>query len=152
MLGAALGWGGLPAEAATYANVVPEKNDGKTPYTLTVTDVPVYGFWSVTLYDDKGWMPVNEYNAYSFNNVTAKKSKDWSITIHFGGDPKAEGRQLPADRTGMELHCQDASAGTGNPERQLDISKCEACRMKGSQAEGRPANKQLQRTVLSRRS
>jgi len=89
LLGAALGWGGLPAEAATYANAVPEKNDGKTPYTLTVTDVPVYGFWSVTLYDDKGYMPVNEHNAYSFNNVTAKKAKDGSITIHFGGDPKA---------------------------------------------------------------
>jgi len=90
LLGAALGWGGLPAEAATYANAVPETNDGKTPYTLTVTDVPVYGFWSVTLYDDKGYMPVNEYNAYSFNNVTAKKAKDGSITIHFGGDPEAD--------------------------------------------------------------
>jgi len=90
MLGAAIGWGGLPAEAASYVNVVPERNDGKTPYTLTVTDVPVYGFWSVTLYDDKGWMPVNKYNAYSFNNVTAKKDKDGSITIHFGGDSKAD--------------------------------------------------------------
>lgn len=90
MLGAALGWGGLPAEAATYANAFPEKNDGKTPYTLTVSDVPVYGFWSVTLYDDKGLMPVNKYNAYSFNNVTAKKDEDGSITIHFGGDPKAD--------------------------------------------------------------
>ena len=38
--------------------------------------------------DDKGWMPVNKYNAYSFNNVTAKKNEDKSITIHFGGDPK----------------------------------------------------------------
>lgn len=90
MLGTALGWGGLPAEAATYVNVFPEKNDGKTPYTLTVEDVPVYGFWSVTLYNDKGWMSVNKYNAYSFNNVTAKRSKDGSITIHFGGDPKAD--------------------------------------------------------------
>jgi len=88
MLGAALGWGGLPAEAASYVNVFPEKNDGKTPYTLTAKDVPVDAFWSVTLYDDKGWMPVNKYNAYSFNNVTAKKNKDGSITIHFGGDPK----------------------------------------------------------------
>jgi len=90
MLGAALGWGGLPAEAATYMNVVPEKNDGKTPYTLTAKDVPVDAFWSVTLYDDKGWMPVNKYNAYSFNNVTAKKNEDGSITIRFGGDPKAD--------------------------------------------------------------
>ncbi|MCK5281075.1 MAG: DUF1214 domain-containing protein, partial [Cyclobacteriaceae bacterium] len=61
---------------------------GKTPYTLTVGDVPVDAFWSVTLYDDKGWMPVNEYNAYSFNNVTAEKNGDGSITIHFGGDPE----------------------------------------------------------------
>ena len=90
MMGAALGWGGLPAEAATYASVQPEKNDGKTPYTLTVMDVPVHGFWSVTLYDHEGYMPDNEYNAHSFNNVTAKKAKDGSITIHFGGDPKAD--------------------------------------------------------------
>jgi hypothetical protein len=51
LLGAALGWGGLPADAATYGNVVPKKNDGKTPYTLTVTDVPVYGFWSRSFQD-----------------------------------------------------------------------------------------------------
>jgi hypothetical protein len=90
ILGAALGWGGLPAEAATYVNTVPEKNEGKTPYTLTVSDVPVHGFWSVTIYDDKGYLPVNKYNAYSFNNVTAKKDKNGDVTIHFGGDPKAD--------------------------------------------------------------
>ena len=90
MLGAAIGWGGLPAEAASYVNVVPELNDGKTAYTLTAKDVPVDAFWSVTLYDKEGWMPVNEYKAYSFNDVTAKKDEDGSVTIHFGGDPKAD--------------------------------------------------------------
>lgn len=94
MLGAAIGWGGLPAEAASYVNVVPEKNDGTTAYTLTVKDVPVDAFWSVTLYDEQGWMPVNEYNSYSFNTVTAEKDANGSITVHFGGDP-AQANFLP---------------------------------------------------------
>jgi len=88
MLGAALGWGGLPAKAALYENIVPEMNDGKTAYTLNVKDVPVDAFWSVTLYDEEGWIPLNEYKTYSFNNITSEKSKDGSITIHFGGDPE----------------------------------------------------------------
>jgi hypothetical protein len=90
LLGTAFGWGGLPKEAAIYVNFYPEMNDGKTPYTVTAKDVPVDGFWSVTLYDKESRMPINELNAYSFNNVTAKKADDGSITIHFGGDPKAD--------------------------------------------------------------
>ena len=88
LIGAAYGWGGNPAKDATYLNVVPEKNDGKTPYTLTVQDVPVDGFWSISLYNRKGFFVENQYNAYSINNITGKKARDGSITIHFGGDPK----------------------------------------------------------------
>jgi hypothetical protein len=88
MMGCAVGWGGLPKEAAIYSVMFPPKSDGKTAYTLTLKDVPVDAFWSVTLYDAEGWMPINEYNAYSFNNVTAKRNEDGSATIHFGGDPK----------------------------------------------------------------
>ena len=87
LLCAAYGWGGLPAQDSTYASGVPENNDGKTPYTLTVKDVPVDAFWSVTVYDDKGMFIVNEHNAYSYNSVTAKKNEDGSVAIHFGGDP-----------------------------------------------------------------
>jgi hypothetical protein len=88
LLGAATGWGGNPAKDATYLNVTPEKNDGKTPYTLTVKDVPVDGFWSISLYNGKGFFVKNDQNAYSINNITGKKATDGSITIHFGGDPK----------------------------------------------------------------
>jgi hypothetical protein len=88
LLGAAMGWGGNPAKDATYLNFYPKKNDGKTPYTLTVKDVPVDGFWSISLYNGKGFFQENDYNAYSINNLTGKKGKDGSITIHFGGDPK----------------------------------------------------------------
>lgn len=87
LLGAAVGWGGLPATECTYAGGFPEKNDGTTPYVLTVEDVPVDAFWSVTLYDHEGMFAVNEYDAYSYNSVTAKRGADGSVTIRFGGDP-----------------------------------------------------------------
>lgn len=86
-LGAAVGFGGLPAAAATYGITFPERNDGTTSYTLHIADVPVDAFWSVTLYDAEGWMPINDLDAYSYNSVTAAHDDDGSVTIHFGGDP-----------------------------------------------------------------
>jgi hypothetical protein len=72
-----------------YDNVVPEQNDGKAPYTVTVKDVPVDGFWSITVYNKDGFMEKNDQNIYSYNNVTAEKNADGSITINFGGGPGA---------------------------------------------------------------
>ena len=89
LLGTAAGWGGNPAAAALYAGVVPEKNDGKTPYVLTISDVPVDGFWSISVYNEAGYFEKNKYDAYTVNNVTAKKDADGSVTIHFGGDESA---------------------------------------------------------------
>ncbi len=90
LLGTAYGWGGNPEEAAVYVNGVPEKNDGTTPHVLDVKDVPVDGFWSVTVYNAEGFFQKNDLNAYLFNNVTAKPNDDGSFTIHFGGDPKSK--------------------------------------------------------------
>jgi len=86
-LGAAVGWGGLPAVGCTYGITTPDRNDGQTPYTLHVADVPVDAFWSVTLYDSERWIPINDLDAYSYNGVTAEHNADGSVTIHFGGDP-----------------------------------------------------------------
>ena len=88
LLGTAYGWGGNPEEAATYINVVPQENDGKTPYTLTLSEeVPVDGFASVTVYNAKGFIEKNELDAYSININTAAKNQDGTVTIHFGGEP-----------------------------------------------------------------
>ena len=90
-MGVAVGWGGLQAVDATYIPVTPQKNDGKTAYTLSVPkDVPIDGFWSVSVYNKDRFFFKNEYNRYSINNVTAEKNRDGTVTIHFGGNPKAK--------------------------------------------------------------
>ena len=85
LIGTAQGWGGNPPADATYEFGQPEANDGKTVHRLTVKDVPVDGFWSVTVYNKDGFMEPNQQNAYSLNNVTAEKAADGSYTIQFGG-------------------------------------------------------------------
>ncbi len=64
----------------------PPLNDGTTPYRLTVRDVPVDSFWSVSMYNKDGFFEKNARDAHTINNVTAKPSADGSVTIHFGGD------------------------------------------------------------------
>ena len=93
LLGSAAGWGGLPVKEALYVNVEPGLPVGK--YELTVKDVPVSGFWSISLYNKAGYFQKNELNSYSVNNLTAKKSKDGSYTIRFGGCTASSENCLP---------------------------------------------------------
>ncbi|WP_241132945.1 DUF1254 domain-containing protein [Achromobacter insuavis] len=85
LIGTATGWGGNPAKDATYLGGAVPDNDGKTIYRLTVGQVPVDSFWSVSVYNAQGYFEKNPYGAYSLNNLTAKKSADGSIAIQFGG-------------------------------------------------------------------
>ncbi|MGY2052573.1 DUF1214 domain-containing protein [Methylobacterium sp. JK268] len=85
LIGTAIGWGGNPPTAAVYKGVFPAKNDGTTRHELTVHDVPVDGFWSVSVYNDKGFFEKNNLDAYSINNFSAKPNVDGSTTIRFGG-------------------------------------------------------------------
>jgi para-nitrobenzyl esterase len=89
LIGTAIGWGGNPPSAAVYSSYYPTQNDGKTAYALTVKDVPVDGFWSITVYNAKGFMEKNDLGRFSLNNLTAKPNSDGSYTIHFGGDRNA---------------------------------------------------------------
>jgi len=89
LIGTAAGWGGNPPRAAMYATVYPARNDGKTPYVLSFSAVPVDGFWSITVYNKEGFIAPNEQGIYVVNDRTAKPNADGSITVHFGGDPHA---------------------------------------------------------------
>jgi hypothetical protein len=72
LIGSAVAWGGLPENDAFYLNLTPDKNDGATIHRLNVKDMPVDGFWSVSVYNAEGYFQPNEYNAYSLNNITAR--------------------------------------------------------------------------------
>ncbi|NKZ09779.1 DUF1254 domain-containing protein [Mycolicibacterium septicum DSM 44393] len=89
LIGSAFAWGGNPARDALYLTVVPAANDGSTVHRLTVKDVPVDGFWSVTVYNKDGYFTANPQNAYSLNNITAVKDDDGSTTVQFGGSGAA---------------------------------------------------------------
>jgi hypothetical protein len=95
LIGTAIGWGGNPDSAAMYVSAYPKVNDGRTAYTLTLNNVPVDGFWSISVYNAKGFFEKNPLNAYSLNSVTAKPNPDGSFTVRFGGCDAASVNCLP---------------------------------------------------------
>jgi len=95
LIGGAAAWGGNPPADAIYLNLTPAKNDGKTVHRLSVRDVPVDAFWSVIVYDEKGYIPKNDRGVYSYNSVTAQKEADGSVTIQFGGCDGGAGNCIP---------------------------------------------------------
>jgi hypothetical protein len=83
-MGTAAGFGGNPKTAALYfSNPVPD-NDGLTPYKMELKDVPAAAFWSVTVYNESGFLVPNKEKKYSLNSVTAEPSDDGSFEVHFG--------------------------------------------------------------------
>lgn len=85
LVGAAAGWGGLPQSAASYIIDSVAQNDGETPHAITVRDVPVDAFWSITVYNVDGYLEANDRGVNSYNNFSAQPNEDGSYTIHFGG-------------------------------------------------------------------
>ena len=83
LIATAAGWGGLPDREARYISVAPSGVSGD--YKLTVRDVPVDGFWSISVYNADGFFERNDRDAYTINNITATPNDDGSITVHFGG-------------------------------------------------------------------
>ncbi len=81
--GVAVGWGGLPKQGAVYP--FPKVVNSTEPQTLVMKDVPndPRAFWSVTVYDAKGFSTGEKYN---INSAFAKANDKGEYVIHLGGD------------------------------------------------------------------
>lgn len=95
LIGTAAGWGGNPASDAYYVGATPPRNDGETVHRMTVRDVPVDGFWSISVYNSDGYFEENSLGRYSLNDVTAERSPDGSVMVQFGGCGAATPNCLP---------------------------------------------------------
>ncbi|MGK3952012.1 DUF1214 domain-containing protein [Microbacterium sp. I2] len=93
LIGTAAGWGGLPSAEASYIGVDPRLPVGQ--YELTVGDVPVDGFWSISVYNAAGYFEPNERGAYTINNITGARNGDGTITVRFGDYPADVPNALP---------------------------------------------------------
>lgn len=93
LIGTAAGWGGLPTTEARYIGVDPGLPPGR--YELTVADVPVDGFWSISVYNAAGYFEPNDAGAYTVNSITGEPNPDGSITVRFGDWPAGTANAIP---------------------------------------------------------
>ena len=95
LIGAASGWGSLPVEDLLPIDGEPPRDDGRTVYRLELKDVPADGFWSVSVYNDRGFFEPNARSAYSVTSVGAKAAPDGTVAVQFGGCEDGAANCLP---------------------------------------------------------
>ncbi|WP_062202063.1 DUF1214 domain-containing protein [Demequina salsinemoris] len=81
LIGTATGWGGLPTSEAVYVSARPD--DPSVDCQLTMVDVPVDAFWSVSVYNEDGFFEPHPSGRYSVNSVTAVPDADGAVVVRF---------------------------------------------------------------------
>ena len=119
LLATATGWGLNPQEDAVYNTVYPKANDGKTVHKLTVKDVPVDGFWSISVYNAKGYFEKNDLDSY---DQQPHGEAGGRRVVH---DPvrrlHERHAQLPGNAGRVELRRAAVPAPEVDPRRHLEV-------------------------------
>jgi hypothetical protein len=84
-LAAAFSCGGQSEKNAYSLNVATQPNDGTTVHRLRMKDEPVHGYWSITGYNEKGFMEKNYQNFHTINSFSAHADARGEMLIQFGG-------------------------------------------------------------------
>jgi len=123
----------IPIQMNNDQNVVPSKNDGVTPHVLTLKDVPAGdgAFWSVSVYDDRGYFEKNELDRYVINSRSAVTDDDGSVTIH------ARSRRGSTRRGNQAISSWRNNRGEMTPSRSLRREERQVQLMDGLQIQGR---------------
>lgn len=106
LVGTAVGWGGNPERHAIYLGVAPPRNDGRTVHRLRLGEVPVDGFWSISVYNALGYFEPNARDAYTVNGYTAQREEDGTVLVQFGAC--ADGNE---HRNGRAANCLPVMPG-----------------------------------------
>jgi uncharacterized membrane protein len=83
------GWAGQPAKEAFYILLTPGDELAKKGKCSSTTFSPPElqyernGYWSITMYDNEGWVATDTFNT---NSLKAKPNKDGTYTVHFNCD------------------------------------------------------------------
>ena len=116
LIGTANGWGGLPDEEASYATIEPNLPVGD--YEITVRDVPVDAFWSISVLQQGGLL--REEREGHLQRQQRDRSEERG-RIHHDQVRRRRKAQHHSDHGRLELCRENVSPAQGDPRRHVDV-------------------------------
>ena len=86
---------GVVSDTAGNLYIADSENNAIRKVNAATGEITTIAGNGTALYGGDGFIPQNDRKVYSFNNVTAKKDADGSVTIQFGGSADKAANCIP---------------------------------------------------------